>query len=230
MKDPANDPDPDVAELVKLWPIPVGAVKSWNARDRSVAAARQSEGSVAEAQRKLHRVLALRENGFPEKSLYGAQLSNPLDTTALGHARAFAKMPVRMLLLAGGVGTGKTTAASWLALGRDDERPGFIRAGELERRGRYDRTLLPWLKERTSLVIDDLGVELLDSKGVFISLLDEVIDAAYGRRRIVVITTNLTFDELGQRYGSRVLSRFEQVGVAASCGMRDLRKERPDEG
>jgi DNA replication protein DnaC len=132
-----------------------------------------------------------------------------------------------MLALAGGVGVGKTTAAAWLALKREDSAPGFIRAGELERRGRYDRQLAEWLVSRTSLVIDDLGAEVLDSKGVFVSLLDQEIDRSYSKRSTLVITTNLLETQVAERYGGRMWSRFNQRGAWGNCGMRDLRAEVP---
>jgi DNA replication protein DnaC len=43
----------------------------------------------------------------------------------------------------------------------------------------------------TSLVIDDLGVEILDSKRIFASWLDEIVNTFYSRRRTLILTTNL---------------------------------------
>jgi len=145
------------------------------------------------------------------------------------------------LVLAGGTGGGKTTAASWLALKSHDDMPGFIRASELERRGRYDKDLRTWIPERTSLVIDDIGAEVLDGKGVFRSFLDEIVDDFYSSRRRLIMTTNLApkiTDEhraqcakeardpepqFRERYGDRVRSRVIQVGQWAECGNKDLR-------
>jgi hypothetical protein len=147
----------------------------------------------------------------------------------------------RVLLLGGGTGVGKTIAATWVALKSDDPMPGFIRASELERRGRYDKDLRGWIPERTSLVIDDLGAELLDGKGVFRSFLDEVVDQFYSSKRRLIITTNLEpriteayqasctaegrepEPQFRERYGDRVRSRVIQIGMWAQCGNSDLR-------
>lgn len=153
--------------------------------------------------------------------------------------------PSRILVLAGGTGAGKTTAAAWIALKGDDTMPGFILASELERRGRYDKDLRSWLPERSSLVIDDLGAELLDGKGVFRSWLDEIVDAFYSSKRRLILTTNLKAKitdehraecaeqkidpepQFRERYGDRVRSRIFQVGQWAGCGNTDLREVAP---
>lgn len=151
------------------------------------------------------------------------------------------RAPARILVLAGGTGGGKTTAATWIALNGSDATPGFIRASELERRGRYDKDLRAWIPERTSLVIDDLGAELLDAKHVFRSWLDEIVDMFYSSKRRLIITTNLKGKvdddycakcleegrdpepQFRERYGDRVRSRIIQVGDWAECGNDDLR-------
>jgi hypothetical protein len=202
---------------------------------------------------------------FPRWAVEGAQKVH-LDTPAMKHGRMFASAPDRafaastdrllgerdgdeapprdpptILVLAGGTGAGKTTVAAWIALKSYDAFPGFIQAGELESRGRYDKDLRGWLPERTSLVIDDIGAELLDGKGVFRSFLDEIVDRFYSSKRRLVITTNLRpkiddayradcardgiepEPQFRERYGDRVRSRIIQVGQWADCGNTDLR-------
>jgi DNA replication protein DnaC len=183
----------------------------------------------------------VKRGGFPRVCV-DAALNPTIETPAIGFARRFPHLPSRILVLSGGTGAGKTTAACWLALKGHDHTPGFIRASELERRGRYDKKLDEWLRDISSLVIDDLGVEVLDSKRVFASLLDEIVDSFYNRRRTLILTTNLlprVDDETAaeakrrgedpppqfvERYGERVRSRVRQVGQWADCGMYDLRR------
>jgi DNA replication protein DnaC len=219
--------DRDFDEFARLWPISPSDVERWAERDRQLDALRDTQNRTAEIAHMRARRSLLHEGGFPEEALRGALLANPIETSALKHARKFQMLPSTMLVLAGGVGVGKTTAATWAALKRDDAAPGFVRAGDLERRGRYHADLERWLKERTSLVIDDLASELLDSKGVFSSLLDNEVDRAYSKRSILILTTNVTEDQIAARYGARMWSRFQQRGLWASCGMRDLRREVP---
>jgi DNA replication protein DnaC len=188
-----------------------------------------------ERARLVERRKLLRENGFPLIALDGAMLEQPLDTPALRLARSFAEGRKRVLVLAGGLGSGKTTAATWYALAGISAAPAFLRAGELEARGRYDKELRSWLRARSLLVVDDIGAEVLDDKGVFGSLLDEIVDAFYGDRKPLIMTTNLRprlkDGEKGEpqfieRYGKRIASRLREVGQWADCGNVDLRGQR----
>lgn len=205
----------------------------WERRDREVAAQREQDAAATEAQRMISRAGELRDNGFPALFVTAA-LGELEDTRAMQRVRVFVHLPKRLLVLAGGTGAGKTTAATWVALKGQDPRPGFLRVNELERRGRYDKKLGEWLEARTSLVIDDVGAEYLDGKGAFRSLMDEVVDTFYADRRTLVLTTNLRPRRQGdgeqeqflERYGERVWSRMNEAGIWGDCGTRDLRKER----
>lgn len=206
----------------------------WEQRDREVAEQRAQDAAELEHLRMATRAGELRDNGFPEMFVASA-LGELADTDAMRHARKFVYLPRKLLVLAGGVGVGKTTAAAWVALKGQDPRPGFMRISELERRGRYDKKLDEWLRDKTSLVIDDVGAEVLDGKGVFRSLMDEVVDTFYSNRRTLVMTTNLRprrkdsaeQEQFLERYGDRVWSRLNQLGVWGDCGTRDLRKDLP---
>lgn len=214
----------------------------WAERDRQLAELKARDVVAAERERMRKRASDLEHGGGFPKLLIEAAMNVPIETPAMGFARRFPYLPSKIIVFAGGVGAGKSTAAVWLAMKGEDRDPGFIRASELERRGRYDKHLDAWLKERTSLVIDDLGVEVLDSKRVFASLLDEIVDAFYSRRRALIMTTNLlprVTDEMREearrlniepepqfveRYGERVRSRVRQIGEWADCGTLDLRR------
>lgn len=234
----ARTPAEPIAEVDNFDPETLGhSPEWWEQRDRAVVAQRARDAALLEQQRMTNRAGELRDNGFPEMSI-ALSLGELADTTAMHHAKIFVQLAAhglrqRLLILAGGVGAGKTTAATWVSMMGGDPRPGFIRISELERRGRYDKSLDEWLKDKTSLVIDDVGTEVLDGKGVFQSLLDEIIDTFYGNRRTLVMTTNLRARSKGpgegpqfaERYGDRAWSRLTQIGMWADCGVRDLRKE-----
>lgn len=214
----------------------------WSARDREIAELRAKEIAQGEIERMQRRATDLRDRGGFPVMFVDAAMRVPSATPAMTFARRYVHLPSKVFVFAGGVGVGKTTAATWLAMKGDDHDPGFVRASTLERRGRYDKSLDAWLKERTSLVIDDLGVEVLDSKRVFASLLDEIVDMFYAKRQMLIMTTNLlakVTDEdraaaraegrepepqFVERYGDRVRSRLRQIGQWAHCGTLDLRK------
>lgn len=177
------------------------------------------------------RAVVLLEGRFTARAVEAVQADQLADVPALTHSRAFLapQTTKRILVLLGGRGAGKTTAATWLAAEVGGSRPGFVRAGELERAGRYDRDFNAWVASRTLLVIDDMGVEWSDARGAFRSILDELVDVAYGARRRLVLSTNLDAGTLADRLGERIWSRFCDADGAelADCGNVDLRVHPP---
>lgn len=176
------------------------------------------------------RAQVLLEGQFPARIVDDVRVDQLATTPALAHARDFRAAPVgdqHILVLLGGTGAGKTTAAAWLAAEVGGSRPGLVRSGALERAGRYDRELAEWVTSRTLLVIDDLGAEYLDGRGAYRSILDELIDVAYGARRRLIVTSNLDIAGVADRVGERIWSRFCAAAVFAACGALDLRVNPP---
>lgn len=151
-----------------------------------------------------------------------------------------------MLLMGGGVGSGKSCAAAEaLRLARrpatiaDDagvmheswqwatSRALFVSAARLSSQSSWsDEGSRLWERARTAavLVIDDLGVESLSERGPFFSDLHDLVDARYqDETKRTVITTNLEGKAFVDRYGARVLSRIRERGIACSVGRDDLR-------
>jgi len=220
----------EVLEDVLPITVPTWDDDFWVARDAEVAAERAREAQERTSASLRARAASLRETaGFPARAVEGAL--EALETTALVAARKFVGSDRSVAVLAGGVGAGKTTASAWIALYGRSGSPAFLRAAELEARGRYDKDLRTWLRGKTLLVIDDLGAEMLDGRGNFQALLDEIIDSFYGDRKKIVITTNLIArsndkknPQFIERYGERIASRLYEVGTWADCGVTDLRR------
>jgi len=217
--------------LLVAFRVPDLSDEAWAVRDAEVAASKLAdETAAADAAVRIRAQSLKTASGFPARSVDAALEAG--ETTAMAAARRFLQAKRSVLVLAGGVGAGKTTASAWLALEAGGSIPAFIRAAELESRGRYDRELRAWLRGKTMLVIDDIGAESLDGKGNFQSLLDEIVDLFYGDRKLVVMTTNLrpkTTDpkvpQFNERYGERIASRLFEVGTWADCGTTDLRRK-----
>lgn len=134
-----------------------------------------------------------------------------------------------VLVLSGGIGTGKTLAACWWA--EKGAKPGtpfpgsvFMTAAELARWPRYDMAKMSALLERPHLVIDDLGTEYMDDKGNFMAVLDEVIGTRCANMRRTVITTNLSAKGFRERYGARITDRIVECGRFVSIAGDSLRK------
>jgi hypothetical protein len=143
----------------------------------------------------------------------------------------------RLLVISSGVGSGKTTAACWWALHRDDSRPVFLRAAAIAACSRYDAKFRRSWEDASSLVIDDLGREFADGKGSLLSDLEEIVDHCYSNGIPLVMTTNLQpacwedaqkvrHDGFWDRYGGDgpIRSRLRGAGAWFSSSEPDRRK------
>jgi len=179
------------------------------------------------AQKLLHR-------GVPEKDLR-LMSSGQLDegTQPMGEARAFVDDPeIRILVLSGPRGVGKTTAASWIMANAPRDRhiatdiigPRFLDAAELSLVNRYKESELRPLKRASLLVIDDLGIEYFDEKGSFSATFDAIINARYASHLRTVMTTNLVAEEFRERYGVRTIDRIRECGRFVGVVGESLRR------
>jgi DNA replication protein DnaC len=186
---------------------------------------RSRDPGEVEKSARARRIAALTEGRFPPR-LIEAIARDRRKTPALEHADAFLRSDKTVLVLVGGTGAGKTFAGLFVAHEAGGPRPGFVRSPTLERIGRYNHEHQAWLESRTSLVLDDLGAEYMDGKGAYLSLLDELVDKAWGDKSKLVITSNMEGLALRQRLGDRVWSRICDVGAVGACGAEDLRRLR----
>lgn len=163
------------------------------------------EASVREAARyKLE--AAMRESQAPARSVRVVLSGQARDTRAMAAVRAFMASESSALVLAGGKGCGKSTAAVWAIAERGGGH--FRYAGELAGLSRDDDERRR-VTRAPLLVIDDLGVEYLDDKGWFAAFFDEVIVRRHDNELKTIITTNLPKAKFSARYRSeRVLDRL----------------------
>lgn len=114
-----------------------------------------------------------------------------------------------ILVLAGGVGTGKTVAAAWGAAFHAGK---MVKTVDLVRIGLFgdgqDKRTLRDLEEARVAVIDDVGSEPQDTKGYAYAAFFDAIERRYDAGGKTILTTNLTLDEFRQRYGTGVGVRF----------------------
>lgn len=136
---------------------------------------------------------------------------------------------LRLLVLGGSTGRGKTVAATWLAMRLD--ATWWISAKDVRVGDAWDAMRSRALKA-ANLVIDDLGQERMEwASGELGSLIESRFDK--GRRTLV--TTNLPPTSNEQRvktfasvYGDRLFSRLnkEGAGLYVACLGGDLRRQR----
>jgi len=158
-------------------------------------------------------------NKIPER--YRLELARPLKATeALEAVRArFGDV----LVLMGGIGTGKTLAACWWAAKAMHEGAGFMTAAELARWPRYEMAAMDRLLGAAALVVDDLGTEYMDDKGNFLAVFDEFVNTRCANMRKTVITTNLTPKTFRERYGARITDRIVECGRFVSVAGDSMR-------
>lgn len=74
------------------------------------------------------------------------------------------------------------------------------------------------------LFIDDIGTEsIINDYGEKHDLVSELIDRAEKNNRLLVLTTNLTPDELSERYGVRTLDRLKAIVKSVKSIGKSLR-------
>lgn len=181
--------------------------------------------------------------GIPDLHLAAIRAGSLLATLAL---EAVAANLAAILLLAGGVGIGKTLAAAW-GLHRwgmdeknwDPEPYGkflrgqglFITAGrylELDRYNREHAEEMELVRRARFLVLDDVGVEALDEKGFGPARIDSLVDERYCDRGVTtIVTTNLSQKTFKARYGARVMDRLRERGRWVSLGDGPSLRGRP---
>lgn len=137
------------------------------------------------------------------------------------------------LLLAGPVGTGKTTEAAWFldapcTCREQDpftnelrtitrERKGrFVTAPELVKASAFDGEFWRGLEDTPRLVIDDLGTERLDAPGQALANLSHLLSTRHAEQAPTLITLNLTRAQFEARYcahdGGRLRDRLAEAG------------------
>lgn len=123
----------------------------------------------------------------------------------------------RGLLLLGKVGRGKSAIAGALAV--EAGAPVYtqfwpvidlLNECKAEMDQRSDRSpVLYRIAQRRLLVLDDVGSERTSDWTV--GVLTQVIAAAYDDRRLLVVTSNLTPDQLAAHLGQRTVSRLNEM-------------------
>lgn len=157
-------------------------------------------------------------------------------TDAIQHASEFLSVVVprddkNILVLAGGVGVGKSVAAAWTAMSLPPNGYGafgvrrFKHTAELcELLSSYDadqKKERDLLKSCRVLVLDDVGTEHMTE--AFQTFFDGLVNARYEHDGITVITTNLTSDLFRERYGLRIYDRLRGRGAWYDIAHASLR-------
>lgn len=171
---------------------------------------------------------------YPETPLAGTPLTVRRQMERMyNYCRKYAEefsIGSQSLLMQGGVGLGKTHLSLAIA-GRVIERGFNVVYGsaqelftrvESEKFGR-DRSgdTLSLLKECDLLIIDDLGAEF--STSFTVSVMYDILNTRMQRSLPTIVSTNLGFELLTQRYDERIVSRLGSSFRRLLFAGRDLR-------
>lgn len=190
---------------------------NWDEKDQEVDAKREQA-----AQRDIAKELV--SKGVPKRTAKAA--GDPAKTQATECVESFDKSEDDTLVLSGPCGTGKSvSAAHWLGM---HERGGlFVAASALSAMSDFneaDRHKMKELRRTRWLVVDDIGQEFSDKREFSSQRMADLIKTRHDDMLKTIITTNLTGQEFGARYGERIVSRLMEGGRWDSlAGHDDMR-------
>ena len=150
-------------------------------------------------------------------------LNNPIQTKALKAVRYFLKKRMKYLILAGSVGSGKTTAVLMASLHlyrmHKIKYPLFVSVPSLL----FERErILKEFPESDCLILDDFNRVNAYAKELAL----EMFLDAYNKNRYAFITTNLSGKELREYFDQHIRSRVEEQGMVVEIKDKDYRVEK----
>lgn len=179
-------------------------------RAEAFALEEQLEGAKWGKAREAYLHSKARRMGVPSECLHAATRGHV--TPTLDATREWWKITNWCLLLFGGFGIGKTSAAAWAVLEfmRRGERAKWVRAPAACRAPLFGAEAMVFTQECRSvpvLVLDDVGADL-PTDG-WRAWLEDVIDARWGNQRRTIITVNnLDGAAFAARMGERLTDRL----------------------
>lgn len=189
-----------------------------------VLALQEKWAKYEESRRKLEAVSARSSRSTPRRLWPLFDSGNIQETESLQEVKKFSdEVDALFLILAGGLGVGKTVAAAW-ATDSYQLSALFVDATEIARASWYDNEAYGRWERVDLLVIDDLGVEYADKKGGFTMQLDGLLNSRYNNGLKTIITTNLTLERFKERYSERVMDRIHECGRFVELRGRNLRR------
>lgn len=216
------------SELAAAWTSALAEDDAWTrAREAAVRQTAVAQGAPA----------TLARLGVPKWAATAA--AHPGSTPAMAAAKEWWLSGKAFLLLLGGVGSGKTTAAAWClvrhlerAISQPQPSGGlpvdaamFATAPEFNGLSDYNSEGRAWLDRLCRcqmLVLDDLGTERMGDGEL--SCVQRIVSERHASGRRTVLTSNLTSEVFRQRYGERVADRIREVGVVKGSGQQSLRR------
>ena len=118
-----------------------------------------------------------------------------------------------MVFISGPVGVGKTVAAFVLAIAWSKTlgRSFLFTTSRDILKNEFDKDKIDFEKYSNLVIIDDLGREFISESNAWgTDVFEALIDRSYSHKLPRIFTTNLTPDEIRERYGARVYDRMRE--------------------
>ncbi len=197
-------------------------LEAWERREAAaIDAVRAQSQPEHEARARSIREQQMRQFGIPVR--VWPALERLDDTAACRAVARWLSSDGWLLILAGGVGTGKTTSAAVACLA---ER-GYMVTATQTADHLFDRPWWASLESQRLVAIDDLGTERRDGEGYWLDRWRAFLDAMYRDKRRVVVTTNIPRPLFVERYvagdGGRTLERLRDGGMFSTVAGESMR-------
>lgn len=199
----------------------------------------EAEEQRARQRERMAKIMGLRVLGIQDRALRKATFAAAKDSPILPRCRAYVERWREALernaglLFWGGMGTGKTFAAACIANALIDRGvPALITSFPKILNAGWDKAeLTGQMQKFPLLVLDDLGVER--SSDYALEVVQMVVDERYKSALPLIVTTNLTLDELRNppnmrcaRVYDRVLEMCTPVHFAGASRRREIAEEK----
>jgi DNA replication protein DnaC len=129
------------------------------------------------------------------------------------------------LLLTGSFGTGKTIILKGIvqfiekyysitSLDKGISEPMYVLSHDMANHfASENEYLINRMRNTSILAIDDIGYEakVVKNYGTEIKPFEEIIMSRYDKKKSILISTNLTLDQIGQEYGWHIYDRLKQM-------------------
>lgn len=152
----------------------------------------------------------MKSASVPERFIRAVGDKTPIDCHALTRVKQLAAAESGIVILSGGIGTRKTGSACWLLSQVDGGE--YLDGHELLAIAFDDRARYLRIAHAPVVVLDEIKLELLDDKGHWRRVFNDLLNTWYARCARVVMTCNLAMQQFKQLADDRSVSRLRECG------------------
>lgn len=226
-----RDEDLDTRIAAIMACIPIMSPEEQEIAERRRAEAEERRAKVEHAQRRASTMEALADLPIAREMIEAIVDGSLGDSQSVRAVRAWFDAKAKpVLVLLGGIGTGKTVAGAWLmaqhAMSGRRGVASYVKMRALANLYRAgfgdDAKEFAEILRAPLLVVDELTTERDADLGR--AALHEVIDERASRRRPTLLLANRTKDEIAKHYDARTIDRLRESAVVVTLAAKSMRK------